>query len=136
MLAIKYAVAALAIGMAGLNASVCAETLDGTLRKVAEKGEITIGHRDSAIPLSFLDGQQAPVGYSVDLCRKIVDNVKTRLNRPDLKINFLPVTSQTRIPLMANGTIDLECGSTTNTRERQSQVAFTVTPSSPRVDCL
>lgn len=127
MLPSRFAISIIILGASGFVQPTFADPLIGTLQKVAEKGEITIGHRDSAIPFSFLDGQQEPIGFSIDICRKIVDGVRAKLSRPDLKLIYLPVTSQTRIPLMANGTIDLECGSTTNTPERHSQVDFSIT---------
>lgn len=101
-----------------------AQELAGTLKKIKETGVITIGHRESSIPFSFLDDQQKPVGYAMDLCMKIVDTVKADLKLPKLKVTLQPVTSSNRIPLLQNGTIDLECGSTTNTTARQQQVAF------------
>jgi glutamate/aspartate transport system substrate-binding protein len=100
---------------------------EGTLKKIKDSGSITIGHRDGSIPLSYYDDQQKPVGYAVDLCLRIVDAVKSELKMPNLKVNYQLVTSANRIPLMANGTIDLECGSTTNTLARQEQVWFTIT---------
>jgi glutamate/aspartate transport system substrate-binding protein len=99
----------------------------GTLKKVKESGTITIGYRDASIPFSYLNDQQQPIGYAMDICYKIVDAVKTKLNMPNLKVALNPVTSSTRIPLMANGTIDLECGSTTNNAERKKQVDFGMT---------
>ena len=87
---------------------------DGTLKKVKDSGAITIGHRDSSIPFSYLNDKQEPIGYSMDICLKIADAVKAELKLPNLAVKMAPVTSATRIPLMANGTIDLECGSTTN----------------------
>jgi glutamate/aspartate transport system substrate-binding protein len=107
-----------------LVAPVMAEPLTGTLKKIKDTGSITIGHRESSIPFSYLDDKQQPVGYAMDLCMKIVDAVKTELKMPNLKVNLQPVTSANRIPLMQNGTIDLECGSTTNSVSRQQQVAF------------
>jgi len=98
-----------------------------TLEKIKKDGAITIGHRDSSIPFSYLDDKQQPIGYSMDICMKIADAVKAELKMPNLQIKLNPVTSATRIPLMANGTIDLECGSTTNNIERQKQVAFAPT---------
>ena len=109
---------------AGLAASAGAQELSGTLKKVKETGSITIGHRESSIPFSYLDDKQQPVGYAMDLCMKIVDAVKAELKMPGLKVQLQPVTSSNRIPLMQNGTIDLECGSTTNSVERQKQVSF------------
>ena len=98
-----------------------------TLKKIKETGTITIGHRDASIPFSYYDDQQKPVGYSMDICARIVEEVKKAVGNPGLKVNYQLVTSANRIPLMANGTIDLECGSTTNNIDRQKQVAFTNT---------
>jgi glutamate/aspartate transport system substrate-binding protein len=100
---------------------------EGTLKKIKDSGSITIGHRDASIPFSYYDDKQQVVGYAVDLCHRIVDAVKSELKMPNLKLNYQLVTSANRIPLMANGTIDLECGSTTNNLERQKQVWFTIT---------
>jgi glutamate/aspartate transport system substrate-binding protein len=100
---------------------------DGTLKKVKDSGAITIGHRDASLPFSYYDDKQQPIGYAMDLCMKIVDAVKAELKMPALKVNYQLVTSANRIPLMANGTIDLECGSTTNNLARQEQVWFTIT---------
>jgi glutamate/aspartate transport system substrate-binding protein len=104
-----------------------AEELTGTLKKVKETGTITLGYRDSSIPFSYLDDSQKPVGFAMDICTKIVDAVKKELKLDKLEVKLNPVTSSTRIPLLANGTIDLECGSTTNNAERQKQVSFTNT---------
>ena len=98
-----------------------------TLKKIKESGTITIGHRDSSIPFSYYDDKQQVVGYAVDICMRVVDAVKAELKMPNLKVALNPVTSATRIPLIANGTIDLECGSTTNNADRQKQVGFTNT---------
>ncbi|OGA21442.1 MAG: ABC transporter [Betaproteobacteria bacterium RIFCSPLOWO2_02_FULL_67_26] len=98
-----------------------------TLKKIKDTGTITIGHRDTSIPFSYYDDKQNVVGYAMDICMKIVDAVKTNLKLKKLDVKFNPVTSATRIPLMANGTIDLECGSTTNNLDRQKQVWFTIT---------
>jgi glutamate/aspartate transport system substrate-binding protein len=100
---------------------------EGTLKKIKDSGSITIGHRDASDPFSYLDDKQQPVGYAVDLCLKIVDAVKAELKLPKLDVKYQLVTSANRIPLMANGTIDLECGSTTNNIERQKLVWFTMT---------
>jgi glutamate/aspartate transport system substrate-binding protein len=99
----------------------------GTLDKIKSSGAITIGHRDASVPFSYYDDKQQPVGYSMDLCAAIVNAVKKNLNMPKLKVNYQLVTSANRIPLMANGTIDLECGSTTNNLARQEQVGFATT---------
>ena len=117
-----------ALAGAGLLGSVAiganAQELTGTLKKIKDTGTITIGHRESSIPFSYLDDKQQPVGYSMELCGKVVDAVKAELKMPNLKVAYQPVTSANRIPLLQNGTIDLECGSTTNSVERQKQVAF------------
>jgi glutamate/aspartate transport system substrate-binding protein len=120
MLCATFAVAA-ALAVA---TPAVAQELTGTLKKIKDTGTITIGHRESSIPFSYLDDKQQPVGYAMDLCMKIVDAVKAELKMPNLKVALQPVTSANRIPLMQNGTIDLECGSTTNSVERQKQVAF------------
>src|SRR6202140_4562924 len=116
---------ALAASLAAGQAN--AEELTGTLKKVKETGTITIGYRDSSIPFSYLDDNQKPIGFAIDICNKIVDAVKQELKLDRLQVEFNPVTSSTRIPLLANGTIDLECGSTTNNADRLKQVAFTNT---------
>ena len=116
---------ALAAALAVWQAS--AEELTGTLKKVKETGTINIGYRDSSIPFSYLDDNQKPIGFAMDICYKIVDAVKKELKLDKLEVKLNPVTSSNRIPLLANGTIDLECGSTTNNAERQKQVWFTNT---------
>jgi glutamate/aspartate transport system substrate-binding protein len=107
--------------------SANAEELTGTLKKIKETGVINIGYRDSSIPFSYLDDNQKPVGFAIDICLKIVEAVKKELKVEKLTVEFNPVTSSGRIPLLANGTIDLECGSTTNNPDRLKQVAFTNT---------
>ena len=119
------------IGLA-LAAAFCvghanAEELAGTLKNIKETGAITIGYRDSSIPFSYLDDNQKPIGFAIDICYRIVDAVKKELKLDKLEVKLNPVTSSTRIPLLANGTIDLECGSTTNNPERLTQVSFTNT---------
>ncbi len=113
------------------TAAVCgaaqAQELTGTLKKIKETGSITLGTRDSSVPFSYLDDKQQPIGYAIDLCGRIVEAVKAELKLDKLEVRLNPVTSATRIPLMANGTIDLECGSTPNNVERQQQVSFTIT---------
>jgi glutamate/aspartate transport system substrate-binding protein len=114
------------IAVAGA-AQAHAEEPTGTLKKIKETGVINIGYRDSSIPFSYLDDNQKPIGFAIDICLKIVEAVKKELKLDKLTTEFNPVTSSTRIPLLANGTIDLECGSTTNNPERLKQVAFTNT---------
>jgi glutamate/aspartate transport system substrate-binding protein len=99
----------------------------GTLKKIKDTGVIALGHRESSIPFSYYDEKQNVVGYSQEMALKIVDAVKQELKLPNLKVKLIPITSQNRIPLVQNGTIDLECGSTTNNLERQKQVAFSDT---------
>lgn len=100
---------------------------DGRLEKIKSSGEIALGHRDSSIPFSYLDDKQQPIGYSMDICKKIVEAVKEKLGMDKINVKVVPVTSSTRIPLLANGTVDLNCGSSTNTKERQAQVTFAPT---------
>jgi glutamate/aspartate transport system substrate-binding protein len=109
---------------AALIAPAAAQDLTGTLKKVKETGAFTVGFRESSIPFSYLDDKQQPIGYAMDLCMRVVDAVKADLKMPNLKVNLQPVTSSNRIPLLQNGTIDMECGSTTNSVQRQQQVAF------------
>src|SRR3954467_4936761 len=104
-----------------------AQELTGTLKNIKETGAITLGFRDSSIPFSYLDDNQKPIGFAMDICYGIVDAVKKELKLDKLEVKLNPVTSSTRIPLLANGTIDLECGSTTNNADRQKQVSFTNT---------
>jgi len=101
--------------------------LSGTLKKIRDSGSITLGIRESSYPLSYLDDRQQPVGYHIDVCNRIVEAVKAQLKLPALKVQHQAVTSQNRIPLVTNGTVDLECGSTTNNEARQKQVAFAPT---------
>ncbi|MGJ3263365.1 MAG: amino acid ABC transporter substrate-binding protein [Salinarimonas sp.] len=122
----NFALGACALGATlAAGAGAQAQELYGTLAKIDAANEIVIGHRETSIPFSWIgsDGG-APQGYSVDLCLRIADAVKEELGKPDLAVRFVPVTPQTRIPLIANGTIDIECGSTTNNLTRQQQVAY------------
>ena len=100
------------------------QSLTGTLAKIRDTGTITIGHREASIPFSYLDDKQQAVGYAMDICATVVEAVKAELKMPNLKVVLQPVTSANRIPLLQNGSIDLECGSTTNSVDRQKQVAF------------
>ncbi len=120
--AVFFAFAAAAVALA-----LPAAAQEGTLKKIKDSGSITVGHRDASDPFSYYDDKQQPVGYAVDLCMRIVDAVKTELKMAKLDVKYQLVTSANRIPLMANGTIDLECGSTTNNLARQEQVWFTIT---------
>ena len=122
----KFVVPAIAVLSLAAQPTI-AQELTGTLKKVKDSGSITIGHRESSVPFSYYDDKQQVVGYATDLCNKIADAVKKELKLDKLEVKLNPVTSATRIPLMANGTVDLECGSTTNNLERQQQVSFTIT---------
>jgi glutamate/aspartate transport system substrate-binding protein len=112
---------------AGNASQPAATTSEATLDKIKKSGEIVLAYRDSSIPFSYIaNTPNQPVGYAHDLQLKVVDAVKKELNMPNLKVRYNLVTSQTRIPLVQNGTVDLECGSTTNNEERQKQVDFSV----------
>ena len=120
---VRTLVAAMLVG-AGL-ASGYASAAD-TLKKIRDSGQITLGYRESSVPFSFLDASKQPVGYSIDLCMKVVNAVKRELKMPNLSVKMAAVTPASRIPDLVAGKIDLECGSTTNNAERRKQVAFTV----------
>jgi len=124
---IARGIVALCLCLAAAASAAAAEDLTGTLKKVKDNGAIGVGYRESSYPLSYLDDRQQPIGYHIDVCGRIVDAVKARLALPALKVDLQPVTSQNRIPLITNGTIDLECGSTTNNEARAKQVAFAPT---------
>ncbi len=96
----------------------------GTLARIKASGSITFGYRESSFGFSYLDANLKPVGYSIEICNRIVEAVKTELKMPDVEVRYQAVTSANRIPLVINGTVDIECGSTTNLVERQKQVAF------------
>ena len=106
---------------------LAAQEATGTLKKIKDSGIIAIGHRESSIPFSYYDDKQQVVGYSQDIALRIVEAVKQELKLSTLQVKLVPVTSQNRIPLVQNGTVDIECGSTTNNLERQKQVAFSNT---------
>lgn len=123
----KLVLSVLVTGAALASAAVSAEELTGTLKKINDNGVIIVGHRESSVPFSYYDNQQNVVGYSQDYSNHIVNAVKKTLNKPDLQVKLIPVTSQNRIPLLQNGTFDFECGSTTNNLARQQQAAFSNT---------
>nr|WP_057929591.1 glutamate/aspartate ABC transporter substrate-binding protein [Burkholderia ambifaria] len=99
----------------------------GTLEKIRKDGAVTLGVRESSVPFSYYDDKQHIVGYSADMCSLVVSAIKDRLHIPNLAVKEIPTTSQNRLPLIVNGTVDLECGSTTNNTDRQKQVAFSDT---------
>ncbi len=114
----------IAVGLAALSIFAAQGQ---TLEKIKADGAITLGYRDAASPFSYLDDKQQPIGYSMDICYKIVDAVKAELKLPALKVVLNPVAPATRIPLISNGTVDLECGVSTNNADRQKQVSFSPT---------
>ena len=124
---IKVKILAAVLGYALLSASAFAQDLTGTLKKIKDSGSITLGHRESSIPFSYYDDKQQVIGYSHELAMKAVDAIKQELKMPGLQVKLIPITSQNRISLVQNGTVDLECGSTTNNTDRQKQVAFSDT---------
>jgi glutamate/aspartate transport system substrate-binding protein len=123
----RLRVTAYALAMACCAGQASAQDLTGTLKNIKETGAITLGYRESSIPFSYLDDAGKPIGYAIDICYGIVEAVKKELKLDKLEVKLTPVSSSARIPLMANGTIDLECGSTTNNLDREKQVAFTNT---------
>jgi glutamate/aspartate transport system substrate-binding protein len=98
--------------------------LSGTLKKIKDSGTITLGYRESSLPFSYLNRRQQPIGYSIDLCREIVEDVSAELDGMEIKITFTPVTPDNRLQKVASGEIDLECGSTTANVQRRKEVAF------------
>jgi glutamate/aspartate transport system substrate-binding protein len=119
--------ASMIVAVIFVTAPAFAQELSGTLKKIKDTGAITLGYRESSVPFSYYDDNQRVIGYAMDLCHRIVDAVKSNLKMDSLEVKLNPVTSATRIPLIANGTVDLECGSTTNNLEREKQVGFTIT---------
>ena len=117
-------VAALVVTLAG---TASAQAPGGTLAKVQQTGQITLGHREASVPFSYLDAEQKPVGYAMDLCSRIVDALRAELKMPSVKVALQPLNLGNQIPLLTNGTIDIVCGPVTNTLERQKQVAFSNT---------
>lgn len=114
----------LSLLMLGFASPSLAQEASNTLDKIKSAGEIVLGYRETSIPFSYIEKDQTPKGYSIDLCMRIADAVKEKVGNADLKVRFVPVSPQTRIPLLVNGTIDMECGSTTNNLTRQEQVSF------------
>jgi glutamate/aspartate transport system substrate-binding protein len=117
------AIAILALAMLDISA---AEAASQTLEKIKEVGKIAFAYRQASIPFAYLGDDQKPTGLSLDLCSAVADRIRSELRRPELQTEYVPVDASNRIPLLQNGTIDVECGSTTNTAERQKQVSFSV----------
>ena len=107
---------------AGLATTASAQTL----KKVADSNKITVSYREASVPFSYLIGSTKAVGFSVELTEAIIDDVRKKIKKPNLEVAYMPVTSQNRIPLLVNGTYDLECGSTTNNSARGKDVAFSI----------
>jgi glutamate/aspartate transport system substrate-binding protein len=129
----KYIMTKRAFGLATLflilafaPSAASAEGPSPTLQKIKDAGTITIGHRDSSVPFSYLDDGQKPIGFSLDLCALVVAKIQSRIGLPNLRIAYQAVNSSNRIPLVKNGTVDIECGSTANTIARQQEVAYSV----------
>jgi glutamate/aspartate transport system substrate-binding protein len=114
-----------ALALCAIAAPAVSQELYGTLKKVRDSKVFTIGHREASFPFAYYDEQKKPIGFAIELCTRIAEDVKAELNLPDMQIRYLPINAQTRIPLLTNGTIDIECGSTTNNLARQQQVDFT-----------
>jgi glutamate/aspartate transport system substrate-binding protein len=125
-LRIVFVAASILILVAPANAQESANVgaLSGTLKKIKDTGTITLGYRESSLPFSYLNRRQQPIGYSIDLCREIVEDVSTELDGMEIKITFAPVTPANRLQKVASGEIDLECGSTTGNVQRRKEVAF------------
>lgn len=123
MSTIKGVLTTVAVALSLASPLAASAQNSGTLAKIAESGQIVLGHRESSVPFAYLDANQKPVGYSIDLCMKVVDAVAKELGK-EITVKFVPVNPKTRIALIANGTIDLECGSTTNNLTRQQQVEY------------
>lgn len=120
---LPLAIAALAFSAVTANSA----ELTGRLKTIQDRNFITVAYRESSVPFSYLGSNAEPIGYAQEICGKVVDEIKKVVGRPNLEIRRQAVTSQNRIPLMQNGTIDLECGSTVNNPERQAQVSFSTT---------
>ena len=101
-----------------------AQELTGTLKKIKDAGSVTLGYRESSLPFSYLNAAKRPIGYSIDLCLEIVEEVKDVLGIENLDVKYVAVNPENRIDMVASGKVDLECGSTTNNLERQKRVAF------------
>lgn len=117
-----FLLASAAISFAFVTGAQAGPVLDN----IKSNSAISIGYRDASIPFSYLGADQKPVGFSMDLCSHIVERLKTDLDVPDLQVNLVPVNSSNRIPLIQNGTVDIECGGTSSSKKRLEQVAFSV----------
>ncbi len=121
----KFTIATVVAALFAVMTATTASAQEGSfvLKRIKERGAINMGHREASVPFAYMkDGK--PQGYSIDLCNKLVEKIKATLKMPSLKVKHVAVTSQTRLALIANGTIDMECGSTTNNLTRQKQVDY------------
>jgi len=122
----RRAMIALAVTTVLWTATAQAQTLTGTLKKVADSGTLTIGYRENALPFSYTGSDGKPAGYSIDLCQEIAVAVQQELKLPNMAVRWVPVTPENRVDAVANGTVDIECGSTTASLSRQEKVDFTL----------
>jgi glutamate/aspartate transport system substrate-binding protein len=104
--------------------SVGVEQLSGTLKKIKTTKTVAIGYRDASVPFSYVSAARQPIGYAIDICTEIVEDIRGELGDDTIQVKYVAVDTQTRIPRVVDGTIDLECGTTTNNAERRKQVAF------------
>lgn len=109
-----------------VTVAATAQSSDAVLDRIKKNGTVSIGYREASIPFSYLDDARKPIGYSIDICLKVVDALREKLAMPHLSVNWVPVNLQNRIPLVANGAVDISCESAVNTIARQSQVDFSV----------
>lgn len=112
--------------LAGLLLAGASAAQADTLKKVTQSGVVTFAYRESSVPFSYLDGPHRPIGFGVDMYGAVLEGLRKATGRQDITVRYQPVTSQNRIPLVANGTVDLECGSTSNTAARAGSVAFAI----------
>src|SRR6201994_2148158 len=124
MLTRSFGLMAIAAVMALLPMATRAEEADTALARIRQNKAVTIGFRESAVPFAYLDERRQPSGYSIDICNRIVAEIGRKLGIAGIEARYVPVTPQTRIPLIANGTVDIECGTTVNSLNRQEQVDF------------
>ena len=122
----RRAMIALAMTTILWTAAGHAQTLTGTLKKVADSGTLTVGYRENALPFSYTGSDGKPAGYSIDLCQEIAVAVQQELKLPNMAVRWVPVTPENRVDAVANGTVDIECGSTTASLSRQEKVDFTL----------
>jgi len=120
------AAALLCVSLSILAPGAALATSTPVLDRIRDTGAVRVAYRESSVPFSFYDTDKKPVGYAMDLCLRVVDKLRTDLKRPDLKVQYVMVTPSTRMPAIMEGKADLECGSTTNNRERREKVAFTI----------